>query len=113
MYDFAHCLSDAIEGITHSLCTLEFADHRPLYEWVLDALGIKRPRPEQTEFARGNLSHTVVSKRVLRRLVEEEPRARLGRPAHADARRACAAGLPARRDPRASGRTSASRGATT
>jgi glutaminyl-tRNA synthetase len=72
MYDFAHCLSDAIEGITHSLCTLEFADHRPLYEWVLDTLGIKRPRPEQTEFARGNLSHTVVSKRVLRRLVEED-----------------------------------------
>jgi glutaminyl-tRNA synthetase len=71
MYDFAHCLSDAIEGITHSLCTLEFADHRPLYEWVLDALEIPRPRPEQTEFARGNLSHTVVSKRVLRRLVEE------------------------------------------
>ncbi len=72
MYDYAHCLSDAIEGITHSLCTLEFADHRPLYEWVLDALEIPRPRPEQTEFARGNLSHTVVSKRVLRRLVEEK-----------------------------------------
>jgi glutaminyl-tRNA synthetase len=72
MYDFAHCLSDAIEGITHSLCTLEFADHRPLYVWVLDKLSITRPRPEQTEFARGNLSHTVVSKRVLRRLVEEE-----------------------------------------
>jgi glutaminyl-tRNA synthetase len=71
MYDFAHCLSDAIEGITHSICTLEFADHRPLYEWVLDALEIPRPRPEQTEFARGNVSHTVVSKRVLRRLVEE------------------------------------------
>jgi glutaminyl-tRNA synthetase len=71
MYDFAHCLSDAIEGITHSICTLEFADHRPLYEWVLDALGIPRPRPEQTEFARGNVSHTVVSKRVLRRLVED------------------------------------------
>jgi len=71
MYDFAHPLSDAIEGVTHSLCTLEFADHRPLYEWVLDAAEIPRPRPEQTEFARGNLSHTVVSKRVLRRLVEE------------------------------------------
>ena len=71
MYDFAHCLSDAIEHITHSICTLEFADHRPLYEWVLDALEIPRPRPEQTEFARGNVSHTVVSKRVLRRLVEE------------------------------------------
>jgi glutaminyl-tRNA synthetase len=71
MYDFAHCLSDAIEGITHSLCSLEFADHRPLYEWVLDALEIPRPRPEQTEFARGNVAYTVVSKRVLRRLVEE------------------------------------------
>jgi glutaminyl-tRNA synthetase len=71
MYDFAHPLSDAIEGITHSLCTLEFADHRPLYDWVLDAAGIPRPRTEQTEFARGNVSHTVVSKRVLRRLVEE------------------------------------------
>lgn len=71
MYDFAHPLSDAIEGVTHSICTLEFADHRPLYEWVLDAAGIPRPRPEQTEFARGNVSHTVVSKRVLRRLVEE------------------------------------------
>jgi glutaminyl-tRNA synthetase len=71
MYDWAHCLSDAIEGITHSICTLEFADHRPLYEWVLDALEIPRPRPEQIEFARGNLSHTVVSKRVLRRLVAD------------------------------------------
>jgi len=71
MYDFAHPLSDAIEGVTHSICTLEFADHRPLYEWVLDAAEIPRPRPEQTEFARGNVSHTVVSKRVLRRLVAE------------------------------------------
>jgi glutaminyl-tRNA synthetase len=71
LYDFAHCLSDAVEHVTHSICTLEFADHRPLYEWVLDALDIPRPRPEQTEFARGNVSHTVVSKRVLRRLVEE------------------------------------------
>ena len=71
MYDFAHPLSDAFEGVTHSLCTLEFVDHRPLYEWVLDAAGVEWPRPEQTEFARRNVSHTVVSKRVLRRLVEE------------------------------------------
>jgi glutaminyl-tRNA synthetase len=71
MYDFAHGLSDAIEGITHSLCTLEFADHRPLYDWVLEALDLPKPRPEQTEFARGNLSHTVMSKRVLRQLVEQ------------------------------------------
>jgi glutaminyl-tRNA synthetase len=71
MYDFAHCLSDAIEGITHSLCTLEFADHRPLYEWILAALALPEPRPRQIEFARGNLSHTVVSKRWLKRLVTE------------------------------------------
>jgi glutaminyl-tRNA synthetase len=71
MYDFAHCLSDAIEGITHSLCTLEFADHRPLYDWILAALDLPEPRPRQIEFARGNLSHTVVSKRWLKRLVEE------------------------------------------
>jgi glutaminyl-tRNA synthetase len=71
MYDFAHCLSDAIEGITHSLCTLEFADHRPLYDWILAALELPEPRPRQIEFARGNLSHTVVSKRWLKRLVTE------------------------------------------
>jgi glutaminyl-tRNA synthetase len=73
MYDFAHCLSDAIEGITHSLCTLEFADHRALYDWILDELGFDREsRPRQTEFARLNLTYTVMSKRLLRRLVEEE-----------------------------------------
>jgi glutaminyl-tRNA synthetase len=72
MYDFAHCLSDAIEGITHSLCTLEFADHRALYDWILDELGFERNRrPQQTEFARLNLTYTVMSKRLLRRLVEE------------------------------------------
>jgi glutaminyl-tRNA synthetase len=71
MYDFAHCLSDAIEGITHSLCTLEFADHRALYDWILDELGFPRgQRPEQTEFARLNLTFTVMSKRLLRRLLE-------------------------------------------
>jgi glutaminyl-tRNA synthetase len=71
MYDFAHCLSDAIEGITHSLCTLEFAAHRPLYDWILAALELPEPRPRQIEFARGNLSHTVMSKRLLKRLVQE------------------------------------------
>jgi glutaminyl-tRNA synthetase len=72
MYDFAHCLSDAIEGITHSLCTLEFADHRALYDWILDQLDFERGRrPQQTEFARLNLTYTVMSKRLLRRLVEE------------------------------------------
>ena len=69
MYDYAHSLSDSIEGITHSLCTLEFEDHRPLYDWCQEALGIYRSR--QIEFARLNLSHTVMSKRMLRRLVEE------------------------------------------
>jgi len=71
LYDFAHGLSDAIEGITHSLCTLEFTDHRPLYDWILAQLDIPEP-PQQIEFARLNLSHTVLSKRLLRRLVEEE-----------------------------------------
>jgi glutaminyl-tRNA synthetase len=69
MYDFAHCISDSIEGITHSLCTLEFEDHRPLYDWFLDQLGIFHPR--QIEFARLNISHTVLSKRKLNRLVAE------------------------------------------
>ncbi len=70
MYDFAHGLSDALEQITHSLCTLEFEDHRPLYDWFLDNLDVPY-RPEQTEFARLNLSYTILSKRKLRCLVEE------------------------------------------
>jgi glutaminyl-tRNA synthetase len=70
MYDFAHCLSDALESITHSLCTLEFLDHRPLYDWILDQLETPS-RPRQIEFARLNLSHTITSKRALRRIVEE------------------------------------------
>ncbi|NLG83813.1 MAG: glutamine--tRNA ligase/YqeY domain fusion protein [Firmicutes bacterium] len=70
MYDFAHPLSDALEGITHSLCTLEFEDHRPLYDWFLEALGIENP-PRQIEFARLNLSYTVMSKRKLLQLVKE------------------------------------------
>jgi glutaminyl-tRNA synthetase len=69
-YDWAHGQSDAIEGTTHSVCTLEFADHRPLYDWCLDQLELPFERPEQTEFARLNLTHTVLSKRVLRTLVE-------------------------------------------
>ncbi|MCD6166786.1 glutamine--tRNA ligase/YqeY domain fusion protein [bacterium] len=68
MYDFAHCLSDSIEGITHSICTLEFEDHRPLYDWFLDELNVHHPR--QIEFARLNLSYTVLSKRKLLELVE-------------------------------------------
>ena len=70
MYDFAHCLEDAIERVTHSLCSLEFADHRPLYDWILEQVEIPEP-PRQIEFARLNLSHTVLSKRHLRRMVEE------------------------------------------
>ncbi len=69
-YDFAHGQSDAIEGITHSLCTLEFEDHRPLYEWFLDNLPVPS-RPRQIEFARLNLSHTIMSKRKLLQLVRE------------------------------------------
>ena len=70
MYDYAHPISDALEGITHSLCTLEFEDHRPLYDWCLDNLPIPY-RPEQIEFARLNLSYTVLSKRKLLTLVTE------------------------------------------
>ena len=69
MYDFAHGYSDALEGVTHSLCSLEFQDHRPLYDWLLDQ--VETPsRPRQIEFARLNVSHTITSKRALRRLVE-------------------------------------------
>ncbi len=70
MYDFAHCLSDSIEGITHSLCTLEFEDHRPLYDWFLDVLEVEC-HPRQIEFARLDLTYTVMSKRKLLQLVEE------------------------------------------
>ncbi len=69
MYDFTHCLSDCIEGITHSLCTLEFENNRPLYDWVLDELNVDC-HPQQIEFARLNLSYTVLSKRKLVELVE-------------------------------------------
>ncbi|HNW58866.1 MAG TPA: glutamine--tRNA ligase/YqeY domain fusion protein [bacterium] len=70
MYDYAHCISDSIEGITHSICTLEFEDHRPLYDWFLDQLGIYHP--QQIEFARLNLSYTLLSKRKLLQLVNEK-----------------------------------------
>lgn len=89
MYDYAHCISDAVEGITHSLCTLEFEDHRPLYDWCLDQLDVPNMpelaepmrraglaglagRPQQIEFARGNLDYTVMSKRKLMALVSEK-----------------------------------------
>ncbi|MFZ5997524.1 MAG: glutamine--tRNA ligase/YqeY domain fusion protein [Nitrospirota bacterium] len=70
MYDYAHGISDSIEGITHSICTMEYEDHRPLYDWFLDALNIYHP--QQIEFARLNLSHTVLSKRKLLKLVNEK-----------------------------------------
>jgi glutaminyl-tRNA synthetase len=71
MYDFAHCLSDYIEGITHSICTLEFEVHRPLYDWLLENLSLPRTLPRQYEFARLNLTYTVMSKRKLMQLVTE------------------------------------------
>ena len=70
MYDFAHALSDALEGITHSLCTLEFEDHRPLYDWLVDSV-IQGDKPRQYEFARLNLNYTVMSKRKLLQLVQQ------------------------------------------
>ncbi|MEI8287968.1 MAG: glutamine--tRNA ligase/YqeY domain fusion protein [Verrucomicrobiota bacterium] len=72
MYDFAHCLSDYIEGITHSICTLEFEVHRPLYDWILESLKLLRPLPHQYEFARLALGYTVMSKRKLMQLVDEQ-----------------------------------------
>ena len=70
MYDYAHPIEDALEGITHSLCSLEFEDHRPLYDWVIDNLDNLPSRPRQIEFARLGINHTVMSKRKLRQLVE-------------------------------------------
>ncbi len=70
MYDFAHCLSDYIEGISHSFCTLEFENNRDIYDWVLDTLGLKSQRPYQYEFARLSINYTVMSKRKLLELVE-------------------------------------------
>ena len=69
LYDFAHPIQDATEGITHSLCSIEFENHRPLYDWVIDNIGVKN-KPHQYEFARLNVTHTVMSKRYLRQLVE-------------------------------------------
>ena len=72
LYDFAHCLSDYIEGITHSICTLEFEVHRPLYDWILESLDLPRPLPHQYEFAKLIPSHTIVSKRKLISLVSDK-----------------------------------------
>ena len=72
LYDYAHCLSDYLEGITHSICTLEFVDHRPLYDWILGSLDLPRALPHQYEFAKLNLGYTLVSKRKLLHLVQEK-----------------------------------------
>ena len=72
LYDYAHCLSDYLEGITHSICTLEFVDHRPFYDWILESLGLPRALPHQYEFAKLNLGYTIVSKRKLLQLVTEK-----------------------------------------
>lgn len=72
MYDFAHPVSDAIEGITHSLCSLEFENHRPLYNWFVEKAGFPAPRPRQIEFARLNITNTLMSKRYLKKLVDEK-----------------------------------------
>jgi glutaminyl-tRNA synthetase len=72
LYDFAHCISDYIEGITHSICTLEFEVHRPLYDWILDNLDLPRPLPHQYEFAKLNLAYTIFSKRRLLKLVKDK-----------------------------------------
>ncbi len=71
MYDYAHPLSDAIEGITHSLCSLEFENHRPLYDWVIEKAGFPAPVPRQIEFARLNITNMLMSKRYLKKLVDE------------------------------------------
>lgn len=72
MYDFAHPVSDAIEGITHSLCSLEFENHRPLYDWMIEKAGFKAPVPRQIEFARLNITNMLMSKRYLKKLVDEK-----------------------------------------
>ena len=71
LYDYAHCLSDSIEGVTHSICTLEFEVHRPLYDWIVDALPVPQPRPHQYEFAKLMPTHVVISKRKLLAFVNE------------------------------------------
>ena len=104
LYDYTHCISDALERVTHSICTLEFQDHRPLYDWVIEKLAdggrLPRPLPQQYEFARLNLTYVVLSKRKLLRARRGRPRRRLGRSPDADARRRAparihAGGLPA------------------
>jgi glutaminyl-tRNA synthetase len=100
MYTFAHPIEDALEQITHSICTLEFEDQRPFYDWLLARLIegglLKAPPPRQYEFARLNLTYVITSKRKLKQLVDEGTVSRLGRPAHAHHRRSAPARLHAR-----------------
>ena len=112
MYDFAHAISDALEGITHSLCTLEFEDHRPLYDWFLDQLPVPA-HPQQIEFARGNLSYTVMSKRKLRTLVFDKHVNGWDDPAHANPRAVSVVAASLRRRFGHSGNPSASRNGIT
>ena len=91
MYDFAHGQSDSMEKVTHSMCSLEFADHQPLYNWFIEQLGIFPS--QQIEFDRLSLTYTIMSKRKLRRLVEEKHVSGLGRSADADAGRHAPAGI--------------------
>ena len=113
MYDWAHGFEDSIEKITHSICTLEFENHRPLYDWFIDAVNKDRPQdkqiwhPQQIEFARLNLTYTMLSKRKLLQLVNEKHRQRLGRPAHADDQRLPPARATRRRRSARSASTSA------
>ena len=99
MYDYAHPISDALEGITHSICTLEFEDHRPLYDWTIENLPLTY-RPRQIEFARLNLTYTLMSKRKLLQLVEEKSGLGLERSAHAQPERPAPPRLHARGHPR-------------
>jgi glutaminyl-tRNA synthetase len=103
MYTYAHPIEDALERITHSICTLEFEDQRPFYDWLLGSLAdlglLARPLPRKHEFGRLNLTSVVTSKRKLKALVDEGHRGRLGRPAHAHAGRHAPARLHAREHP--------------
>ncbi len=92
MYDFAHGQSDYFEGVTHSLCTLEFEVHRPLYDWLVDHLKERDYRPRQTEFNRLNLTYTVLSKRVLLKLVKNGLVNGWDDPAYAHPQSECAEG---------------------
>ena len=100
MYDFAHGYSDAIEGVTHSICTLEFENHRPLYDWFLEQTPSSTPRPQQTEFARLNLTYMRCRSASCKQLVDGRARERLGRSADADARRVAATRVHAGGHPR-------------